>query len=202
MPAKSPTHSGEHLARLCNSALYKHPHLSGTWEDNEDVGSKGEGGASSKRKTFRSFFEAKPAISTTDDKKSEESSASRKLFWPKDYLTQDIPQARVWTYGYNADVIGGLFQANNKNSVSQHGRDLAVRVEREIGNGVALHFSTLVRTVKLTTILGPDLVPHSLGGIIVKDVGFWFSFEFIKNALLIWSFRLCTNLRHVSRERD
>jgi hypothetical protein len=44
----------------------------------------------------------------------------------------------VWTYGYNADVIGGLFQfqANNKNSISQHGRDLSVRLEREINNGV------------------------------------------------------------------
>jgi hypothetical protein len=43
----------------------------------------------------------------------------------------------VWTYGYNADVIG-VFQANNKNSVSQHGRDLAVKLEREIENGVSI----------------------------------------------------------------
>ena len=43
----------------------------------------------------------------------------------------------MWTYGYNADVIGGLFQANNKNSISQHGRDLSVRLEREIDNEVA-----------------------------------------------------------------
>jgi hypothetical protein len=42
----------------------------------------------------------------------------------------------VWTYGYNADVIGGLFQANNKNSISQDGRDLSVRLELEIDNGV------------------------------------------------------------------
>jgi predicted nucleic acid-binding Zn ribbon protein len=42
----------------------------------------------------------------------------------------------VWTYGYKADVIGGLFQANNKNSISQHGRDLSVRLEREIDNEV------------------------------------------------------------------
>jgi hypothetical protein len=52
----------------------------------------------------------------------------------------EIPQARVWTYGYNADVIGGLFQANNKNSISQHGQDLEVRLEREIENDVLLHF--------------------------------------------------------------
>ena len=39
-------------------------------------------------------------------------------------------------YGYNADVIDGLFQANNKNSVSQHGKDFASRFEREIENKV------------------------------------------------------------------
>ena len=34
----------------------------------------------------------------------------------------------------DADVISGLFQANNKNSVSGHGRDLKVRLKREIDN--------------------------------------------------------------------
>lgn len=62
--------------------------------------------------------------------------APETLFWLEEFLTVDIPEARVWTYGYNADVIGGLFQANNKNSVSQHGRDLAVKLEREIENEV------------------------------------------------------------------
>lgn len=69
--------------------------------------------------------------------------ASSKVFWPEEYLVPDIPQARVWTYGYNADVIGGLFQSNNKNSVSQHGRDLAIRLEREIQNEVFLIASKL-----------------------------------------------------------
>ena len=58
------------------------------------------------------------------------------VFWPRDYLVADVSQARVWTYGYNADVVSGLFQANNKNSVSGHGRDLRVRLEREIDNEV------------------------------------------------------------------
>ena len=63
-------------------------------------------------------------------------SAPERLFWLEEFLTGDISDARVWTYGYNADVIGGLFQANNKNSVSQHGRDLAVKLGREIENEV------------------------------------------------------------------
>lgn len=45
----------------------------------------------------------------------------------------------MWTYGYNADVVSGVFQANNKNSVSQHGRDLAVRLEREVENEVTIY---------------------------------------------------------------
>lgn len=114
-------------------------HPRDTWQDSQEVSSQSEGSASRNHKSFKSFFKAKPSASTTGGKESEESPAPGKIFWPKDYLTQDIPQARVWTYGYNADVIGGLFQANNKNSVSQHGRDLAVRVEREIENEVALY---------------------------------------------------------------
>ena len=41
-------------------------------------------------------------------------------------------------YGYNADVIGGLFQVNNRNSISQHGRDLDVRLKRDIEDEVIL----------------------------------------------------------------
>jgi hypothetical protein len=44
-------------------------------------------------------------------------------------------------YGYNADVISGLFQTNNKDSISQHGRDLSVRLERELDNGVYANLS-------------------------------------------------------------
>ena len=56
------------------------------------------------------------------------------MFWPQDYLAKDILKAKVWTYEYSADVMGGLFQAKNENNVSQHDRDLAVRVERDVEN--------------------------------------------------------------------
>ncbi|KAL2018181.1 hypothetical protein VTK56DRAFT_1206 [Thermocarpiscus australiensis] len=144
-------------------------HPQHTWEDSRDRGTGDRGSVNRgdkdagtamprKRDKFTALFKSKPSssasISTTtsitDNKTSEES--SNKLFWPDEYLTEDIPEARVWTYGYNADAIGGLFQANNKNSVSQHGRDLAVQIEREIRNEDPILF-----------------VAHSLGGIIVKD---------------------------------
>lgn len=65
-----------------------------------------------------------------------------KIFWPADLLAQDLPQARIWTYGYNADVLAGMFQMNNKNSISQHGRDLAARFERDVDNDVRLFTTT------------------------------------------------------------
>ncbi|KAK4248963.1 putative kinesin light chain [Corynascus novoguineensis] len=144
-------------------------HPQHTWEDSRDRGSEGKGSANRgskdgaaaaprKRNILKTLFKSKTTSSTSisattsiaDDDSSEES--TNKVFWPNEYLIQDIPEARVWTYGYNADTIGGLFQANNKNSVSQHGRDLAVRAEREIQNENPIVF-----------------VAHSLGGIIVKD---------------------------------
>ncbi|CAP65379.1 uncharacterized protein PODANS_6_8850, partial [Podospora anserina S mat+] len=109
-------------------------HPQHTWEDNRGRGSvhrgsvergnKNAGTATSrKRSILKSLFKSKPSssasisttTSTADSNTTEES--PNKLFWPDEYLTQDIPEARVWTYGYNAEVIGGLFQANNKNSV-------------------------------------------------------------------------------------
>lgn len=108
-----------------------------------DRGNKDAGTATPrKRDILAALLKSKPSSSAStstttpiaDNVTSEE--RPNKLFWPDEYLTQDIPEARVWTYGYNADAIGGLFEANNKNSVSQHGQDFAVRVEREIGNQV------------------------------------------------------------------
>ncbi|KAK3986214.1 hypothetical protein QBC44DRAFT_333822 [Cladorrhinum sp. PSN332] len=139
-------------------------HPQHTWEDSRDRGSVDRGNKdagpakSRKRNILTAIFKSKASSSAShstttsiaDDDTSEESLS--KLFWPDEYLTQDIPEARVWTYGYNADAIGGLFKANNKNSVSQHGQDFQVRIEREIGNEDPFLF-----------------VAHSLGGIIVKD---------------------------------
>lgn len=78
-------------------------------------------------------------------KNSRELSREHRVFWPRDYLLEDVSEADIWTYGYNADVIGGLFQANNQNSVSQHGRDLSVKLEREIQNEVIRWIGVHVR---------------------------------------------------------
>ncbi|KAI0407382.1 hypothetical protein F4802DRAFT_605555 [Xylaria palmicola] len=76
---------------------------------------------------------------------------SELIYWLADLLPSEVPGAKIWTYGYNADVIGGLFQANNKNSILQHGHDFMVKVERDLKD-------------ELPTIF----VAHSLGGLVVK----------------------------------
>ena len=57
-------------------------------------------------------------------------------FWPEHYLVADIPEARVWTYGYEVDVLHVNTKANNQNTVFQHSQDLAVKLERDITNDV------------------------------------------------------------------
>ncbi|KUJ20834.1 uncharacterized protein LY89DRAFT_682496 [Mollisia scopiformis] len=103
-------------------------------------------------RNIKSFFRLKKSKKGKNNQGQTSTSIPADIFWPEEYLVHDLPQARIWTYGYNADVIGGLFQANNKNSASQHGRDLAVQLDREIDNEDPIVF-----------------VVHSLGGIIVKD---------------------------------
>jgi hypothetical protein len=128
-------------------------HPRGTWETTAGT-SHGSDDTITKSKGLRSLFKRRTDRSSgTDTKEAQGRSASPALsspssavFWPEEYLAHDIPQARVWTYGYNADVIGGLFQANNKNSISQHGRDLSVRLEREIDNGV--HISLFAESLE------------------------------------------------------
>lgn len=126
-------------------------HPKQTWEDSRDVGHDDSTETQSKRKTLKALLKPKSSTSTAD------SSALRKIFWPEEYLAQDIPEARVWTYGYDADVIRDLFHAHNKNSVSQHGRDLAVRLEREIDNEVAPYSASRGEIARLLTMMpGPN----------------------------------------------
>ncbi|APA08683.1 hypothetical protein sscle_04g034530 [Sclerotinia sclerotiorum 1980 UF-70] len=142
--------------------LRGHPRY--TWESgrkvsNTDINSASAASNKSKsRKSLKSFDSFKSLFRSKSYKPSGSSTTSqslsdiRKVFWLQDYLVEDIHEARVWTYGYNADMIDGLFQANNQNSVLQHSRDLVEKIKGEIENEDSFVF-----------------VAHSLGGIIVKD---------------------------------
>ena len=107
-----------------------------TWTSGHQADNKRAVSALGRRQYIRSIFRSLPPLPKSDSIQNGTSTRQQQLFWPHDYLTKDIPQARVWTFGYNADVIGGLFQASDKNSVSQHGRNLEVRLERDIDNKV------------------------------------------------------------------
>lgn len=90
------------------------------------------------RKELKSFWGLRKAKRKPTESSESTSFTTGEVFWPDEYLVPEIPEARIWSYGYNADFMGGFFQVKNKNSVSQHGRDLAVRLEREIENEVSI----------------------------------------------------------------
>ncbi|KAL8742599.1 MAG: hypothetical protein Q9190_004939 [Brigantiaea leucoxantha] len=111
-----------------------HPYK--TWASSKKAGNEPAVGSSSWRQKIKSHFHPTTPSSESNSTQNDTYSRQQEVFWPKDYLAKDLGEAVIWTYGYNADVIGGLFQANSKNSVSGHGRDLAVRLERDIENRV------------------------------------------------------------------
>ena len=117
--------------------LRGHPRHTWVGDSNLDNQSETETVASSTNSTSREFLRRLTRRhKTVESKKIEASSSLGGPFWPEEFLTNDIPEARVWTYGYNADVIEGIFRASNKNNISSHGRDLAVRFDRDVDNAV------------------------------------------------------------------
>ena len=75
------------------------------------------------------------------------------VYWPGDLLPHAVPNAKIYSYGYDADVIKMAFQAAGKNSISEHGQNFMVELERHLDSQNPIIF-----------------VAHSLGGIVVKDV--------------------------------
>lgn len=138
--------------------LRGHPQT--TWEHRKrEAREQNNTGTSARRHRFATIFRPRRIapdhtnVNEIDNiENGGEPTGEHKVFWPRDYLLEDVPEAEIWTYGYNADVIGGLFQANNDNSVSQHGRVLSVKLERDIQNEAPIIF-----------------MAHGLGGIVVKD---------------------------------
>lgn len=84
---------------------------------------------------------------------SEHPLLKSKVYWPQDLLPSEFPDARIMTYGYDADVIGTLQGDNVKmNNFTTHGQNLMVQLNQQITDNTPIIF-----------------VAHSLGGIIVKD---------------------------------
>ena len=78
------------------------------------------------------------------------------LPWPKEMLSQKIPEARIVTYGYDADVVHFIKQAG-QNTVHEHARNLA-------GDLTDLRHRT-------DSFQRPLIfVAHSLGGLVCQQV--------------------------------
>jgi hypothetical protein len=61
----------------------------------------------------------------------------KKVFWPRDLLPLDIPEARILTYGYDADVIGSIQNDSTRmNNLTTHAQDLLAKLDREMKNEV------------------------------------------------------------------
>ncbi|KAF9775442.1 hypothetical protein IL306_006450, partial [Fusarium sp. DS 682] len=126
-------------------------HPQKTWEGQPPSNrQENKGQTSAKRHKLRFWKRSKQAVESDDGGNTDSLSP---VFWPYAFLREDLPSARIFTYGYNADVVAGLFQASNQNSIFEHTKTMAARLDRELEETDA----PLI------------FVVHSLGGIIVKD---------------------------------
>jgi hypothetical protein len=94
-----------------------------------------------KQSTVRSALKKILSLATDKEENNRKSpvpdDGQAEVYWPGEFLSADFPDAIIWLYGYESDVAG-FFEAKSKNSISQHGQDLFVRLERDIDNEVGL----------------------------------------------------------------
>jgi pimeloyl-ACP methyl ester carboxylesterase len=80
------------------------------------------------------------------------------ILWPKHLLPQDVSTARIFTWGYDADVIRFSFTAAGSNTLLDHGKNLATDLGSE-------------RRRTSTPARRPIIfVAHSLGGLVVEQL--------------------------------
>ncbi|KAJ5628167.1 hypothetical protein N7490_010395 [Penicillium lividum] len=91
----------------------------------------------------------------TGNRESTWTNKQSKAFWPKQLLPCDLPTARIWTFGYDADIIGALRTASS-NTLRDHGKSL-------------MHDLSLAR-LRLRSNQRPLIfVAHSLGGLVTEQ---------------------------------
>ncbi|KAK3708301.1 hypothetical protein LTR37_011566 [Vermiconidia calcicola] len=127
--------------------------------------SEGKGTKTSKVLGLRKCVEPQDAIRAIDvifvhgltgDREKTWTHQSTSRFWPEELLPTDLPDARIFTYGYDADVAH-FFSRVSQSRIGDHAQTLL--------NSVA-H----VRERTETSDRPLFFVAHSLGGLVVEDM--------------------------------
>ncbi|KAL8724942.1 MAG: hypothetical protein Q9181_006602, partial [Wetmoreana brouardii] len=101
------------------------------------------------RSRLRRIFHRKRNYSPSEPNNSSQNS----VFWPKDLLAEDIPEVRILSYGYEAEIVRAFAPVGTAN-IFQHAQNLLAEIQR-------------VRSEDLQRPI--IFVCHSLGGVIVKE---------------------------------
>jgi hypothetical protein len=68
----------------------------------------------------------------------ERSATRKKVMWPRDLLPDDLPNARIFTFGYDADLVSGLNStAGAKLTFIQYSNELFAALDQELDNEVS-----------------------------------------------------------------
>lgn len=111
-----------------------------------------------RRDRFKYLLRSRPSSDTrassqaqTEVPEVENGDTSNKVFWPLELLPDSLPDCRIYTWGYDVDILGP-----STTTVFQHARNLLSSVADD-------RMSSVDRQRPIVW------VAHSLGGIVVKD---------------------------------
>lgn len=90
--------------------------------------------------------------------------------WLRDSLAKDVPRLRVFTYGYTCDITA----SDSVSGVDEYA-DTFRRLLRDMRRQCQVGITRLACVSSLTTKIGHPapliFIAHSLGGMVVKQVG-------------------------------
>jgi hypothetical protein len=107
------------------------------------------------RLDFSRLLDRRSSSKAEGTSRSKETKAPSQVFWPKDFLANDVENLRIISFGYDADVSTFLSRTSDR-SIFSVAQDLIVRLEL-LRESTGLGNSPII------------FLAHSLGGIVVKD---------------------------------